>query len=74
MHILVEGFSVFGVQVQYWMPLAVLIVAVGIAIGVRKPEQGGNRWREPGPLTFTGTAPPSPRTSSADLRADDRPP
>jgi hypothetical protein len=24
---LVEGFNVFGVYVQYWMPLAVLIIA-----------------------------------------------
>jgi hypothetical protein len=33
-HILVEGFSVFGVQVQYWMLVAVLIVAAAVAFDV----------------------------------------
>jgi hypothetical protein len=32
---LVEGFDVFGVQVQYWMPVAVVIVAVAIVVEVR---------------------------------------
>jgi hypothetical protein len=32
LHILVEGFSVFGVHIQYWMPLAVLMVGVAVAI------------------------------------------
>jgi hypothetical protein len=31
LHILVEGFRVFGVQVQYWMPIAALIVAAFVA-------------------------------------------
>ena len=35
LHILVEGFSVFGVQVQYWMLIAVAIVAISVAIGAR---------------------------------------
>jgi hypothetical protein len=34
LHVLVEGFSIFGVQVQYWMLLAVLIVAF-VVIAVR---------------------------------------
>jgi hypothetical protein len=29
--ILVETFSVFGVEVQYWMPIAALIVAAHVA-------------------------------------------
>jgi hypothetical protein len=29
---LVEGFDIFGVHIQYWMPLAVLIAAAAIAI------------------------------------------
>ena len=32
---LVEGFDVLGVHVQYWMPLAVPVVAISIAISVR---------------------------------------
>jgi hypothetical protein len=32
---LVEGFDVFGIHIQYWMPLAILVVTVGIAICVR---------------------------------------
>ena len=36
LHILVEGFSVLGVQVQYWMPIAVLIVTVAVIIGAWK--------------------------------------
>ena len=35
LHILVEGFSVFGVHIQYWMPIAVLVVAVAIAVSLR---------------------------------------
>jgi hypothetical protein len=34
--LLVEGFSVFGFHIQYWMPIAALIVAVAIAIGLQK--------------------------------------
>jgi hypothetical protein len=33
-HILVEGFSVFGVHVEYWMLVAVLIVAAAVAFDV----------------------------------------
>jgi hypothetical protein len=29
-HMLVEGFSVFGIQVQYWMLIAVAIIAAGV--------------------------------------------
>ena len=36
MHIFVETFSVFGAQVQYWMPIAVVIVVIAIVVGVRK--------------------------------------
>jgi hypothetical protein len=32
---LVEGFDVFGIHIQYWMPLAAFVVAVAIAISVR---------------------------------------
>jgi hypothetical protein len=32
LHILVEGFDVFGVYIQYWMPLAALVAAVAITI------------------------------------------
>jgi hypothetical protein len=33
LHALVDGFDVFGVQIQYWMPLIVLLVAAAVAIG-----------------------------------------
>jgi hypothetical protein len=33
---LVEGFSVFGVHIQYWMLLAALIVAISVVIGMRR--------------------------------------
>jgi hypothetical protein len=36
LHMLVEGFSVFGVHIQYWMLLAALIVATSVVIGMRK--------------------------------------
>jgi hypothetical protein len=29
-HMLVEGFSVFGIQAQYWMLIAVAIIATGV--------------------------------------------
>jgi hypothetical protein len=32
---LVEEFDVFGVHIQYWMPLAVLLAIVAITISVR---------------------------------------
>jgi hypothetical protein len=35
MDILVEGFNVFGVHVQYWMLLTVLAIAVAITISSR---------------------------------------
>jgi hypothetical protein len=34
-HLLVEGFSVFGVQVQYWMLIAALIVVVAVMFAMR---------------------------------------
>jgi hypothetical protein len=33
--ILVEGFDVFGVHVQYWIVLALAVVAAAIAFGFR---------------------------------------
>jgi hypothetical protein len=35
LQILVEGFTVFGVEFQYWMLIAILIVVAGIASGAR---------------------------------------
>jgi hypothetical protein len=35
LHILVEGFDAFGVHIQFWMPLAVLVVGVAIALTKR---------------------------------------
>jgi hypothetical protein len=35
MDMLVEGFDAFGVHIQYWMPLAVLVVAVVILVTLR---------------------------------------
>jgi hypothetical protein len=32
MDILVEGFSAFGIELQVWMPIAVLIIAAAVAI------------------------------------------
>jgi hypothetical protein len=29
---LVEGFDVFGVHIQYWMPFAVLMVVAAVAV------------------------------------------
>jgi hypothetical protein len=34
LHILVEGFRVFGVEFQYWMRVAALIVATSVAFTV----------------------------------------
>jgi hypothetical protein len=31
LNFLVEGFDIFGVHIQYWMPLAVLIAVIAIA-------------------------------------------
>jgi len=30
LHILVEGFRIFGVEFQVWMPITLLIVAAGV--------------------------------------------
>ena len=35
LHMLVEGFDVFGVHVQYWMPVAVVIIVVAIIFEMR---------------------------------------
>jgi hypothetical protein len=35
-HILVEKFSVFRLEIQYWMLVAAVIVAAAITIGMRK--------------------------------------
>lgn len=37
---LVEGFNVLGVHIQFWMPLAVVVAVVAIGIGKRI---GGSR-------------------------------
>jgi hypothetical protein len=34
-HMLFEGFDIFGIHIQYWMPLIVVIAAVAIAYSVR---------------------------------------
>lgn len=39
LHILVEGFDVFGVHIQFWMPLAVLVVGVAIAGNEKSTRQ-----------------------------------
>jgi hypothetical protein len=31
LHVLVDTFSIFGVEIQYWMLIAALIVAAGVA-------------------------------------------
>jgi hypothetical protein len=36
LHTLIEGFSVFGVHVQYWMLIAALIVTIAVVSGLRK--------------------------------------
>jgi hypothetical protein len=36
---LVEGFSIFGMQVQYWMLLAVLIAAFVVIAGATEVSQ-----------------------------------
>jgi|HubBroStandDraft_3_1064219.scaffolds.fasta_scaffold5301220_1 hypothetical protein len=35
MDILVEGFDAFGVHIQLWMPVAVLVAAVAIVVTLR---------------------------------------
>jgi hypothetical protein len=32
LHILVESFSIFGVEFQYWMIMAVAIIAAAVAL------------------------------------------
>jgi hypothetical protein len=39
MNFLVDGFDVFGIYIQYWMPLAVLIAAAAISISVWARQQ-----------------------------------
>jgi hypothetical protein len=36
---LVEGVDVFGVHFQYWMPLAVLVAAIAIALSSRSLQR-----------------------------------
>jgi hypothetical protein len=36
---LVEGFDIFGAHIQFWMPLAVLLAAVAVAISARGRQQ-----------------------------------
>ena len=35
MNRLVEGFDVFGVHIQYWMPLAILVAAAAVVVSLR---------------------------------------
>jgi hypothetical protein len=35
METLVEGFDAFGIHIQYWMPLAILVAAIAIALSLR---------------------------------------
>jgi hypothetical protein len=35
MDMLIEGFDAFGVHVQFWMPLAVLVATVAIVLTLR---------------------------------------
>jgi hypothetical protein len=39
MHMLVDEFDVFGVHIQYWMLLAVAMVAVAIGISLRRLQR-----------------------------------
>jgi hypothetical protein len=39
-HILVDGFDILGVHIQYWTLLAVLVVVVSIVVNSRRG--GGN--------------------------------
>jgi hypothetical protein len=36
MDVLVEGFDAFGVHIQYWMPLAVVVATVAIALSLSR--------------------------------------
>jgi hypothetical protein len=35
MEMLVEGIDAFGVHIQYWMPLVILVAAVAIVVSLR---------------------------------------
>jgi hypothetical protein len=39
MEMLVEGIDAFGVHIQYWMPLAVVVAAVAIVLSSRSLQQ-----------------------------------
>jgi hypothetical protein len=39
-HILVEGFDVFGVHIQYWMLAALTMVVGATIVGIR----GSTKW------------------------------
>jgi hypothetical protein len=39
MNFLVDGFDVFGVHIQNWMPLAIVVAALAVAISVRARQQ-----------------------------------
>jgi hypothetical protein len=39
MEMLVEGIDAFGVHIQYWMPLAVVVAAVAIVPSSRSLQQ-----------------------------------
>jgi hypothetical protein len=39
MAMLVEGIDAFGVHIQYWMPLAVIVVAVAVVLGSRSLQR-----------------------------------
>jgi hypothetical protein len=38
MHVLVEGFDIFGVRIQHWMFIAVATVAVAILVKVQSRQ------------------------------------
>jgi hypothetical protein len=57
---LVEGFSVFGVEVQYWMPIASLVLATFVAFAVwttesRAKDRGLTPPEDPKPNGATKT-------------------
>jgi len=35
MHVLVEGFDIFGIRIQYWTLIAVVMVAIAILVDVQ---------------------------------------
>ncbi len=53
LHILVEGFRIFGVEFQIWMPIALLIIAAGVAFAAYPkpfppPQTGRSQRDKPG--------------------------